>query len=272
MISQYQDYCVGYGSAGVEGVGYVMGLVLGVGRVQKELSHEGSQVLDGINAFDRAEVEETYLGQINMITVSSFCGPDGMLWGYDLARAEGLYDSKLGEVEGLVYYSAEPLLGATKSLFGTVEAKRFPLLPGSHVPSASKYITKEGPGELYAAVGVGIPKNREESAILMMEDVGESKGISENDLLEKLAMSFVRVGDNQQVDYQEVFLAVKRIVVEEGEVGSALAAAPYLALARKAVPASGVLGMTKLSLSQWERIVYNEEKLCYLPLTALLPQ
>lgn len=259
MISPYDNYCVGYENPEVEEKGYVMGMVLSVGKVKQAFSHDGSEVLDGIIAFDQAEVGGTNIGQINMISVSSFCGPQGVLWGYDWARAEGLRDKVLGQVGSIYYYSIEALLEATERLFGTVTDKKFPIMPGSHVPCAERCITKKGPAELYVAVGVGIPEKREEDAVLVMEDAGEIKGISEKQILRNVAKSIMAVGENQKVRYKEMFVGFKRIIVGDDEIGSALVAMPYFAIARGAVPAMGLEALSHLTLREWERVVGERE-------------
>ena len=106
----------------------------------------------------------------------------------------------------------------------------------------------------------------------MMEDVGEMGELSQEEILRRVTKSIVRVGENQGVKYQEAFVEMKQIRVEDGEIGCALVAAPYFAIARGAVPESGVLGLAKLTLGEWERIIYNEEESCCLPLTIALLQ
>lgn len=232
-ISPYEKYCIGYQNPEVKGSGYVMTLAIGVGKTKNELSHSGSQVLDITNAFDRAEVEETNLGQTNMITVSSFCGPQGKIWGLDIARAKNLYDSQLFSIENVSVYSAKPLLNATKELFGTVDQPKYPLLPGTHIPCATKNIAKKGPTTLYAAIGVGVPDERNKHACLMMEDVGELGILDETEILKRLAQSILEVAHNQKVKYTKIFATLKTIEVGENETGCALVAAPYIALASK---------------------------------------
>lgn len=72
-ISIYDNYCDGYGAAGNEGNGYVSVLKVSVGEVEKT----DDLLLDGIVAYDRAEANDAYVGQINMLTASSFCGIAG---------------------------------------------------------------------------------------------------------------------------------------------------------------------------------------------------
>jgi len=123
--SPHDDYCMGYPGEGP----YFTGFVMGSSAVPKKLGHKGSLVLDRINAFDMAEVDDTYLGQINMITVSSFCGPHGLLWGYDVARedsfsiGEHMDERDLEEFNGITILNGNNLRKATKELLDELKPK-----------------------------------------------------------------------------------------------------------------------------------------------------
>lgn len=244
-LSPHDLFCNGYGNPGNIGNGYVLGFVLGVGRTKKIVPQLGSSVLEEINAFDRAEVESTNIGQINMTEVSSFCGPSGFIWGYDIARPSNLYTREanfprkisLGNTTASIY-SLNPLLNATKNLFGTLKTPKFPLFPGSHVPCATKNITYEGKKYLYCSLSVGIPVKRNEQACVLMEDVGCLDHFDKNikrKLIEKSAMSVLKIGENQSIKYKEIFTELKTIYVAEDEIGCALVASPYFTLAKKAL-------------------------------------
>lgn len=56
------------------------------------------EVLAGIVSYDRAESNGAYIGQINMITVSSFSGPNAAVWGYDLVENDALRSKPLFQV------------------------------------------------------------------------------------------------------------------------------------------------------------------------------
>ena len=98
-------------------------------------SLEDNEKLLRIAAFNTAEVNGTYIGQINMINVSSFSGPLGAIWGYDLAPPDDLRGKLWFHVHEdphdmftpnpqsppkVPVYDIEPLLKASQSLFGTV--------------------------------------------------------------------------------------------------------------------------------------------------------
>ncbi len=245
-ISPYAEYSEGYGNTGASGNGYVLGFCLGTASVKTQFSHIGSIMLDEINAFDLAETKGPYIGQINMSTVSSFCGPQGLVLGYDIMRQKDMYQDSYGTVEykgtKAKVYSLEPLIDATEKMFGTVDKRVFPLRPGSHVPFANKVIKADEPCIIFSCVAIGIAEDREANACLLMEDVGkiENKGLGpyiqfKEEIIEKLATSVLSVGHNQRVKYKEIFAGIRFQVVKKGEVGCALVAAPYFTLAKNAI-------------------------------------
>jgi hypothetical protein len=138
-VGRFPDHCEGYFAC--DAPGYLLGISLKIGRVPCGLVCPGSTLLDEINAFDAAEVDGANMGQLNVITVSSFCGPQGTIWGYDVcAPAEG--HTRLGTVqrgdESAEVYDLSSLTRAFAGLMGDLDAPRFPFMPGSHVPAAMK--------------------------------------------------------------------------------------------------------------------------------------
>lgn len=241
-IGLYENYCVGYPGQG----SYLTALVFGAGVFKKTFSHSGSNVLDKIVAFDRAEIFEAYLGQINMSIVSSFCGPQGLIWGYDIAKKEDIllpsflptFDFK--KLEGIKIKNGENLRKAATALFGTKEKKHFPFLPGCHVPCAGRIFKKSGPTTLYGTIAIGIPEDRENTACLLMEDVGEvmfSEGIIQpikQKLMFDAISSVLEVGKNQGIKYREIFIDFITQKIDSDEIGCILVAMPYFLLAKKA--------------------------------------
>ena len=241
---------------------YIFGSSLSVAKTPIKFSHKGSIMLDEINAFDLAEIETANLGQTNMITVSSFCGPKGLIWGYDICRKEkkqnsfGLacvsYNGKRADV-----YDALPLFEAFQNLTGSVKDPHFPFLPGTHLPCAMRSFTVQGKKTIYAAVGIGIPVNRKMHACAVMEDVGvmmsSDKIGAEKEISQKIAESIMQIGENQGVVYKEIFIGVRDVEIEKNEIGCALVAAPYFVLPSNALPNGK--DMTKLTISQWEKLV-----------------
>lgn len=266
-ISSYDNLCDGYGADGVNNTSYILGVTLGIGVSESNLSHKGSSVLEETNAFDLAEVDGPYIGQLNMNVVSSFCGPQGYIWGYDIANnlknkrifSELNLESIQYKEKTLPIYDGTFLLEALGKLFGTAQDKKFNIIPGAHVPFASKNIKVHGNGILYSSIGIGIPKDREKNACLLMEDIGlletecdEEKRI----IVENLAKSIIEVGINQKVEYKECLVLYKSREIKGNQTGCALVAAPYFTLARSAVPKNflGELDFKKLlniSIEEW---------------------
>ena len=262
-VGPFDDYCGGYGNPGSSGIGYVSVLKLSTGMVLKEMD----TVLEGIVSYDRAEKNDAYAGQINMIAASSFNGINGAVWGYHLARHDGLID---GSIEPLMtrrrhdgaeilVYPVTPLLEAGERLFGHSEDRRYPLLPGAHVVCATKEITISGPTSVWSAIALAMAEDRERDSNLFIEDVGEgAAGNSDEERtatlhtrMEHIVESVILCGEDQDVNYKEIFVGFKTQWIPAGYVGCALTCAPYVVLAKNAVPdpASGLL---ELSLSEWD--------------------
>lgn len=186
-ISPYENYCDGYGAPGAQGNGYVSVLKVSVGTVEKT----DDFLLDGIVSYDRAEINDAYVGQINMLTASSFCGIAGQVWGHDLAAHNDIIDKKIKPVleidqydgSKLHVYDAKPLLEAGIELFGTEKERRFTLLPGAHTICANKGVTAYRPKEdrplkeeeaygVWCFIALSLSADRDNCADLFIEDAG----------------------------------------------------------------------------------------------------
>ncbi|MFO0608156.1 MAG: histidine decarboxylase, pyruvoyl type [Polyangiales bacterium] len=254
--SRHAAYCEGYFATTAPS--HFLGVSLTTGVCEDMFPSPGSTKLDETNAFDLAEVARANLGQLNAITVSSFCGPHGLIWGLDVcAPAAGhrrLGATSRGAQRAEVFDLAG-LTAAFAALVGTVEDKRFPFLPGSHLPAAMKSRTAAGPGVVYAGLGLGVPDDRARNACLLMEDVGFMPGEEDPDApreraMECLVQSVLEVGANQRVRYGRVFVGVASARVAPGETGCALVMAPYFLVARDAAPERAPLA--ELTLERWE--------------------
>lgn len=215
-----------------------------------------TQTLATIVAFDRAEASFANITQTNMVRVSSFNGLNGLLLGLDLLP-QPLEPS--GASAGIEVFRAEPLFEATRKLLGTVEDRRFPIAPGQHLLCAYKAHHAPGPCHLYGSMAIAIPEDRTKDADLFMEDHGT---LAAEDLprqvegLRQAMLDSVRaVGENLRVRYRHVFLSVQLREVPDGHIGCALTAAPYIQLARNAVPEEGVGALAAMSVGEWERQV-----------------
>jgi histidine decarboxylase len=69
--------------------------------------------------------------------------------------------------------------------------------------------------------------------------------------MEHIVDSVVLCGQDQDVRYREIFIGFKTEWVPEGRVGCALTCAPYVVLARNAVPRRAA-DLLDMPLSEWE--------------------
>jgi len=268
-VGPFARHSDGYGNPGASGLGYISVLTLSTGKAKKELNAPINNILP----FDEAEAGigdkggNAYIGQINLLQASSFSGPNGLVWGYHIAEAEArqaktlkpLFHQDTPDGGKIPVYDAEPLLNAGRRLFGTRDNPRYPMLPGSHIIAAYKDHTAEGPATVWCVLGVAISSDPATNANLFMEACDEIKKEAPvpeaffDGVLKDLAKSMVRVGENQHVVYKEIFLGYKSEFVPPGMLGTALAAVPYIVLAKTAVPKGGPTKLLKMSIAQWEQ-------------------
>ncbi|WP_217358761.1 histidine decarboxylase, pyruvoyl type [Thalassococcus sp. S3] len=261
-IGPFPDNCAGYMNPPVQGFGYIAALKLSIGTVVADMD-EG---LDGIVSYDRAECEDAYIGQINMLTASSFCGLNGAVWGYDLARHDDLASNliqpkmTLERHDGVVVpiMPLDPLLDAGYRLFGNRDQRRFNPLPGAMVVCANKSRTINPKVEttVWCALAIAIAEDRSTSANLFIEDASDTETTGEmplEDLERNIVLSILRCGRDQGVRYREIFIGSKQLTIPHGTVGCALACAPYVTLPPSAIPAGYTPGdLTDMTLSEWE--------------------
>lgn len=259
-------FCMGYLNPGASGLGYISTLKLSVGTVAVDNLDE---VTSGIVAYDRCEANDAYIGQINMLTASSFCGLNGAVWGYDLCiadnlRGQKLYDQPLPDGSSIPVYNIYPLLDTTLRLFGVESQRRFPPMPGAHVVCANKSITSVGPTWVWSAIALAILKDRSSGSCLFIEDTntlcgsyGYSDVVSFLENTQRLITnSVVLCGKDQSVWYKEIFVGYKFAWVEDGHVGTALTCAPYVTLAKNAIPAYCIPSdLMDMSIDKWEQLL-----------------
>jgi histidine decarboxylase len=267
-VGPFDSYCDGYGNPGSSGLGYVSVLKLQTGKVLTDMD----PVLEEIVSYDRAETLGTYVGQINMITASSFNGLNGVVWGYHIAREDSIADGTLkplfmkkrSDGVAIPVYSVEPLLKAGERLFGTKDKRRFPILPGAQVKCAVKSHTVKGPTSIWSAIALAIAEDREKDSNLFIEDAGDSIP-AENEqarkayldrLMENIAESVIRCGDDSNVKYKAIFIGYKKEWIPEGYIGCALTVAPYVVLAKDVIPpGEAPEKLLDMTLSEWEKAV-----------------
>ena len=272
-ISPYDDYCDGYGMPGAYGNGYVSILKVSAGTVEK--TDDG--LIDRIVTYDKAEAADAYIGQINMLTASSFCGMAGQVWGYDLARhdditsgkSQPLFSVKQFDGSELKVFDAQPLLDAGKELFGTEENRRYHLIPGAHTICANKGITAYRPksgelqdGEAYGVwsfIAISLSADRDFSADLFIEDAGVwTENDNEEDMIacledhrKEIVWSVVECGRDSNVLFDRTYVGFAYRMMKPGEIGNAITVGPYVTLARNAVPADGFTSLNDINLTEW---------------------
>ncbi|MET3803035.1 histidine decarboxylase [Nakamurella sp. UYEF19] len=262
-VGPFDDYCDGFGNPGSSGATYISVVKLSTGMVAKQMD----SVVDEIVAHDRAEKNDAYAGQVNMIPSPPFPGINSALWGYDVARHNGLDSGTIEPMSFRVQFDGSqapilplgPLLEAGEQLFGTESARRYPLLPGTHVHCAIKEFSAAGPTSVWAAMAVGVARDRRHHTSVFTEDVGQDP-IGENPArrvgkvqrrMDLMVDGLLKEGTETGVCFSEIFLGFKSQSIPKGYVGSALACVPCVVLARSAVP-NPVAGSATVMLSQWE--------------------
>ncbi len=200
------------------------------------------------------------------LQVQEFDGPTALITFDDDPTAPAKLVKKMQKDTELLesrsgVYEGEFLVEALKELFGTVEDKRFNIMPGSHVPFASKNVKMQGPGSLYSAIAIGIPKDRKNNACLLMEDIGMLKAEADyvvTEIIENLTKSVISVGLNQKVEYKKCLVIFHKKFVPLGFTGCSLVAAPYFTLAKNAFP-KDLMGrydlekLKKMTLQEWKK-------------------
>lgn len=250
---------------------YISTILLSTGSVNLEqfpgfpFEEDLDQGMAEIVSYDRAECNDSYIGQVNMLQASSFSGVNGAIWGYDLA-----IDSRIGKtypvgrIEGIPIYSLIPLRDATRQLFGVADSRHFPPQEGAMVVCAEKYRTSavsDGNMWIWGALGFAIAEDRDNHASLFMEDTGivrlardeeQSVRTRLDDRLSRIAYAAYLCGENQGARYRKIYIGWKASYIPKNHVGCALACAPYVTLPSGAFtnisPESEILA---LSTEEW---------------------
>eukprot|EP00903_Cladosiphon_okamuranus_P001834 g1832.t1 len=235
--------------------GYVCIPKLSIGKVTSDVQEPG---LRDILAFDRAEKNGAYVGEINVIQVSSFCGLNGAIWGYDVAASNWQANAPLLEVSQgdrtLPVNDLLPVIEAGSSLLGTAAKKRYRISPGSFVPAAVKLKMVSGPAIAWCALGIGIAKDRTTNADLFMETAGsvvedDFEGLRHR-IVRDMAKSVVECG--WDTPFERVFVGVKAEFVEAEEHACALTMVPYLTLPASLEPNKDPAVLAGMSLEEFE--------------------
>ena len=273
-ISPYDQWCDGYGMPGAYGNGYVNVLKVSCGAVDKTQD----ALIDGIVTYDKAECADAYVGQINMLTASSFNGIQGQIWGHDLAvhdsikdgSIEPLFTVKQFDGSDLKVFDAKPLIQAGIELFGTDADRRYHPAPGAHVICANKGVTayrpKEGQpladGQAYGVwcfIAISLTTDPDYAANLFIEDAGVwTENDSEQDLVnfldqrrKEIVWSVVECGNDSGVLFERTYIAYNYVMMKPNQIGNAITVGPYVTLARDAVPMGGFGELNHMIISEW---------------------
>ncbi|MER7477406.1 histidine decarboxylase, pyruvoyl type [Streptomyces sp. NPDC126510] len=274
-----------------QGTSYIAAMKLSAAKAPAAGLDAGTE---GIVSYDLCETADANIGQINMMTASSFCGLGGALWGYHLARGvpydhltEIIPDANRNPEHFIPTATAAPLLNASERLFGHAnDNRRHPPLPGSHVVCANKHITVRGPAYAWAIIAAAIAKDPETDSSLFIEDCGKFDAHAYGDragtiapspaaveeMLEEhrnaVITSIAACGENYgghtdgNSRYSGAFISARAIYAAADEVACALACAPYILLAQDDIPfnSDGTKEDPKLLLDldieEWEQRVW----------------
>lgn len=254
IFGPYDNYCNGVTGTNAPDSGYVCIPKLSIGKTKTDITEPG---LVDILSFDKAEKEGAYIGQINVVQVSSFCGLNGLIWGYDLAESdwqEGLILNINSGEQSIPVYNLQPIIDSGESLLGTVDSLKYPIVPGAMVHCAVKLKYVTGPGVAWSALGVGLAKDRSKQADLFMECAGESTIEEFEELREKIvtdmANSVVECGFD--MEFEKIFVGLKAEVVNEGERACALAMIPYVTLPKSLNVLNSEQSLETMSLQNFQ--------------------
>jgi histidine decarboxylase len=262
-VGAFSQYCAGYLNPGASGLGYIAALKLSA-ACMKCRGDDGLEI-----SCNRAERNDAYMGQINRMNSSAYCGLNGALWGYDLVRPDEFKNGNINPLEiikrhdneRIPVWDMQPLLDASERLFGSDEQLRFPLLPGALVPCAERKYRKQGPALIRCFMVLAIVEDRENNADQVLQYAGfkddSAKAglnrMSMQELYEKGISSVLVCGENQGVLYKEIFFGYKEMSISEGEVGCAICCMPYITLAQNVIPdGTQPEALTGMTVSQWE--------------------
>jgi len=125
---------------------------------------------------------------------------------------------------------------------------------------AEKEYTAPGPNYIWAAIAIAIAEDRTVDSCLFIEDAGEVTVADAKDLAafadglrHKIATCAVRCGEDNNALYKELWISYRITWIPEGKVGCALVAAPYLVLAKNAVPEGKPETLLNMTIAGWEK-------------------
>ena len=300
IVGPYQDHCSSFlNPAGPSTPNYINVCKLSIGIVKiGKYTKTWDSTTKGILSYDRAETNDAYLGQLNIVAASSFISPEGLLWGHDIA-AVPLGKPARGYIRGVPIHSINPLLEAGQALLGNnrhstrylgqtgtkyIRGLRFYIRPGEIQPCAVKSATGQGPGVIWCAMAIAIPidSQRSRTACLFYEDAGfyafpgtlairktgsppkafiaAAKRKLERKMREIATAQIMNARDQIiPVVYDKIYVGYRMAPVAADELAKAITLSPYIRLAKLAVPGY-VERLVHMSLSDWERSMKDRKR------------
>jgi len=170
--------------------------------------------LQEICLFDLAE-SQLGLGQINLRKTSSFCEPENFVNGININTdifGKLSNDGKIRDYNEQSYKNRE-------------EIKKKGFEPGIHICCACEYDIGRAGDDMYAGIGIGIPKYKN-NAILFMESVGKTEQTTDNEVINDIVNSVNEIGSNQNIEYDEIYVAYQHKVITK-DLGCVLVIVPY---------------------------------------------
>jgi len=169
--------------------------------------------LQEICLFDLAE-SQLGLGQINLRKTSSFCEPGNYVNGINI----DMYEHRKINLQNVYDYNHQSHLNQN-----IVKTKGFQ--PGIHICCACEYEIGTAGDDMYAGIGIGVPKDKK-NAILFMESVGKTEKTTDKEVVNDIVNSIKEIGSNQQIKYDEIYVAYQHKVIRT-DLGCALVIVPY---------------------------------------------
>ena len=178
--------------------------------------------LQEIVLFDKAEAE-LGLGQINFRKTSSFCEPGNFVNGININHIQLVdYDCINKEYipnrEGIYTYD-EGIKINIKHI------KDNGYRSGIHICCAGESKFGRKGDDMYVGVGIRVPKDNK-NAMLFMECVGNTESTSDNKIVEDILESIIKIGLNQNIEYEKMFVSFENKIIEK-DLGCVLVAIPY---------------------------------------------
>lgn len=230
-------------------------------------SKDTDTISEIILATNQCKCNDAYIGHVNIYPCACSYGQEEVIWGVDLAKSDDyeeiLYMQETHKRKDIPVISIKPLLRATERLFGQYNQQRFPILQGSDILASSRKIVAKGPTWVWALIGIGIPEDRNSGSCLLVEDAsahgdyntpeGELIGYLEK-MQKKITNGITLTAKSLDITLSRIHIGYKYTFAAPGELGCAIACAPFVHLPKNAIPQGAeAKDLLNLSISQWEQ-------------------